>query len=581
VTRIALADLLLPAVDTPLPPALAAMQTRALALAGGFQARGIRRAVVHLDDAWELACVLLGAWRAGVCVTLPGDELPGTVARVAPSVQCWINDGGTLGDLTADLAAEDAASLAMAPATAVALHAVKPDALVGDTLDPQPLALDLPCLVLATSGSTGESKLIGKTLAQLANEVDVLDTLWGESLRDATVLGSVSTQHIYGLLFRVLWPLSAGCSIVRKQLPFPEDLQRATLWHARAVWISSPALLKRMGDNLDWTALAGRVAKVFSSGGPLAAETSQSLQARLGQAPIEVYGSSETGGVGWRQGGDRWTPFPGTDIGQDEDGSLWVRSSYLPPGHTEHMADAVQIDADGFRLLGRLDRIVKLEEKRISLPRIEQVLCSHDWVSDARLGVVSGRRASLGAVVALNQAGIDALRGGGRRALIEVLRQALAPHVEDLARPRRWRFVRHLSSNSQGKLRQVDVDAQLQADRPHGPIINSIERQEDTQHIQLEVPLDLAHFSGHFTQAPVLPGVLQIGWAIDLARQHLDLPPCFAGMEVIKFQRLLRPGDASLLELRFDATRGKLYFNYRTGDVPNSSGRILFKHHHA
>jgi acyl-coenzyme A synthetase/AMP-(fatty) acid ligase len=409
----------------------------------------------------------------------------------------------------------------------------------------------------------------------------VLETLWGESLRDATVLGSVSTQHIYGLLFRVLWPLSAGRNMVRKQLPFPEDVQRATLWHARAVWISSPALLKRMGDNLDWAALAGRVVKVFSSGGPLAAETAQSLQARLGQAPVEVYGSSETGGVGWRQGGERWTPFPGTDIGQDDDGSLWVRSSYLPPGHTEHMADAVQIEADGFRLLGRLDRIVKLEEKRISLPRIEQVLCSHEWVSDARLGVVTGRRASLGAVVALNQAGIGALRAGGRRALIEVLRQALAPHVEDLARPRRWRFVRHLSSNSQGKLRQVDVEAQLQADRPRGPIVNGVDRQGDVLNMQLEVPLDLAHFSGHFTQAPVLPGVLQIGWAIDLARQHLELPPCFAGMEVIKFQRLLRPGDTSLLELRFDAARSKLYFSYRSDDAPNSSGRILFKHHDA
>lgn len=555
-TRIALAELLLPPAGTVVSPALAAVQTRALALAGGFHARGIRHAAVHLDDAWELACVLLGAWRAGVCVTLPGDQLPGTLARLAPTMQCWVNDEGGAG-------------------------AVTPDALIGEPLAAEVLSLDLRCLVLATSGSTGESKLIDKTLAQLANEVDVLEALWGEALSDATILGSVSTQHIYGLLFRVLWPLSAGRAIDRKQLPFPEDIQRATLAHGRVAWISSPALLKRMGDNLDWAALAGRVEKVFSSGGPLAAETSQALQTRLGQAPIEVYGSSETGGVGWRQGGDRWTPFPGTQIGHDTDGSLWVRSSYLPPGHTEHMADAVQIDADGFRLLGRLDRIVKLEEKRISLPRIEQVLCGHAWVSDARLGVVSGRRASLGALVALSETGIQALRSIGRRALIEALRQTLAPEVEELARPRRWRFVRHLASNSQGKLRQVDVDAQLAADRPRTPIVHRVERQDDTLSFQLEVPLDLAHFSGHFVTAPVLPGVLQIGWAIDLAREHLSFPSDFAGMEVIKFQRLLRPGDESVLELRFDATRGKLYFSYRSDDAPNSSGRILFQDQHA
>ncbi|QEI07629.1 AMP-binding protein [Pigmentiphaga aceris] len=576
--RLALADLLLPAPGT---TDLAPLQTRALAMAGGFHARGIRQVAVYLDDAWELACVLLGAWRAGVCVTLPGDQLPGTIARLAPTVQCWVNENGAVAEPATDDPVSATPSTVTPAVAASTLLTLAPDALIDQPLPAQSLALGLPGLILATSGSTGESKLIGKTLTQLANEVDVLETLWGDALRHATILGSVSTQHIYGLLFRVLWPLIAGRSIDRKQLPFPEDLQRATLAHDQVAWISSPALLKRMGDNLDWAALGSRVAKVFSSGGPLAAETSQSLHARLGQAPIEVYGSSETGGVGWRQGGDRWTPFPGTDIGQDADGSLWVRSSYLPLGHTEHMADAVQIDADGFRLLGRLDRIVKLEEKRISLPRIEQVLCIHDWVSDARLGVVSGRRASLGALVALSSAGIDALRAGGRRAMTEVLRQALAPHVEELALPRRWRFVRHLPTNSQGKLRQVDVDAQLQADRPHSPIVQHLDRQGDTLHIQLEVPLDLAHFSGHFTQAPVLPGVLQIGWAIELARQHLDFPPCFAGMEVIKFQRLLRPGDTTLLELRFDAARGKLYFSYRADDAPNSSGRVLFKDHHA
>jgi acyl-coenzyme A synthetase/AMP-(fatty) acid ligase len=547
-----LAELLL----APGSAALAALQTRALAIAGGLQARGVRQAAVYLEDAWELACVLLGAWRAGVCVTLPGDQLPGTLARLASGVQCWVNDAGT-GD------------------------ALSPADLLGEPLTPQTLPLDLPCLVLATSGSTGESKLIGKTLAQLSNEVEVLEACWGAELAGAAILGSVSTQHIYGLLFRVLWPLAAGRDIDRKQLPFPEDLQRATMAHGKVAWISSPALLKRMGDNLDWPALAGRVAKVFSSGGPLAADTSQVLHARLGQAPIEVYGSSETGGVGWRQGGERWTPFPGTEIGQDSDGSLWVRSPYLPPGHTEHMADAVQIDAEGFRLLGRLDRIVKLEEKRISLPRIEHVLCSHPWVADARLGVVSGSRASLGALVALSEAGIQALRGSGRRAVVESLRQTLAPEVEELARPRRWRFVRHLAANSQGKLRQLDVEAQLLAERPRSPIVDRVERVEDKLQIQLEVPLDLAHFSGHFSDAPVLPGVLQIGWAIELARQHLDFPASFAGMEVIKFQRLLRPGDQSQLELRFDAARGKLYFSYHSNGAPNSSGRILFADHHA
>ena len=48
-------------------------------------------------------------------------------------------------------------------------------------------------------------------------------------------------------------------------------------------------------------------------------------------------------------------------------------------------------------------------------------------------------------------------------------------------------------------------------------------------------------------------------------------------MEVLKFQQLVRPGDAIELHLRFDRERGKLYFAYRNGVAACSSGRILLE----
>ncbi|WP_164566698.1 acyl-CoA synthetase, partial [Pseudomonas viridiflava] len=118
------------------------------------------------------------------------------------------------------------------------------------------------------------------------------------------------------------------------------------------------------------------------------------------------------------------------------------------------------IDTDGrFELLGRLDRIVKLEEKRISLPLIEQALVTHEWVREARLGVVQENRASLGALVVLSDNGLLALRTQGRRALTEALRQHLRPHCEALALPRRWRLLRQMPLNAQDKLPQADVEA--------------------------------------------------------------------------------------------------------------------------
>ena len=264
------------------------------------------------------------------------------------------------------------------------------------------LDLDACQLSLCTSGSSGEPKRIDKNLRQLANEVEALEQLWGADLGQACIIGSVATQHIYGLLFRVLWPLCAGRPFVRKQLAFPEDLQRASREHPAFAWVASPALLKRMGDNLDWPALSA-VRRVFSSGGALPAEAAQSLHERLRQWPTEILGSSETGGIAWRQGHDLWQPFADVELSQDSDGALLIASPYLPAGHIEHTADAARIAADGrFELLGRLDRIVKLEEKRISLPMLEKALTDHDWVAEARLGVVQENRASLGALLVLS-----------------------------------------------------------------------------------------------------------------------------------------------------------------------------------
>jgi len=529
----------------------AGLTQQALSLAAGLQARDVKHIAVHLEDAGELAIALLGAWRAGIRVLLPADLQEQTRQRWAADVDLWLTDS----------------------------HAL--EALCAEPLSPAVLDLDNCRLSLCTSGSSGEPKRIDKSLRQLANEVLALEQLWGADLDQACIIGSVATQHIYGLLFRVLWPLCAGRTFVRKQLAFPEDLQRASREHPQFAWVASPALLKRMGDNLDWPALS-QVRRVFSSGGALPPEAASSLQQRLQQWPTEILGSSETGGIAWRQGDPLWRPFADVQLSQDPDGALQVASPYLPAGHVEQTADAVRFEADGrFELLGRLDRIVKLEEKRISLPMLEQALMEHDWVAEARLGVVQENRAYLGALLVLSEQGLHSLRNQGRRALTEALRKHLLKHCEVLALPRRWRLLRQLPLNPQGKLPQAEVQALLQAPRPKGPEVLSQHEMDGEWLLQLAVPPDLAYFSGHFPVTPVLPGVVQVDWALALGRQRLELPEKFAGMEVLKFQQLVRPGDQLELSLRFDRERSKLHFAFRNTKAACSSGRIVLETAHA
>lgn len=521
-----------------------------LATAGALRARGIRRAALWFDDAVTLAIALYACWRAGVTAVLPGDARPDTCTALDAAVEGWLTDTAL-------------------PATARPQWSL--DAL-RDAPPLAPAALDPgQALVLCTSGSSGTPKHIEKRWGQLAREVQALQRQWPET--GGAVLGSVSAQHMYGLPFRVLWPLCAGRLIDRRQRLYPEELQQASLRHAAFTWIASPALLRRLGDRLDWAQLRGRLGRIFSSGGALPPDVSDEIAQRLDLRPTEIYGSSETGAVAWRSGADLWQPLPGVAVALDAHGALRVDSPWVEAVDAQ-TADGAALSAGRFELLGRQDRIVKIEEKRIALPMLEQALARHEYVAEARVGRAAGA-SRLTALVALNAAGLHALRNQGRRAVLDSLRRHLAAGFESLAIPRGWRLSRQLPWNSQGKMTQADFDAAA-GPRPLQPMAEPLPAPgPHERRYRLEIPCDLSHFSGHFPTVPVVPGVAQIGWALALARRDLLADLRFAGMEAVKFQRLLRPGDVAELALRWDAGKRKLYFAYTLGDAPCSSARVL------
>ena len=108
------------------------------------------------------------------------------------------------------------------------------------------------------------------------------------------------------------------------------------------------------------------------------------------------------------------------------------------------------------------------------------------------------------------------------------------------------------------------------------PVLLSEHEHDGTWTLVLQLPPDLAYFPGHFPPAPVLPGVVQVAWALGFAAQRFGTPARCRVMEALKFQRLLRPGDRVTLTLRHDASRHKLHFAYRLGEVACSSGRLAW-----
>lgn len=100
--------------------------------------------------------------------------------------------------------------------------------------------------------------------------------------------------------------------------------------------------------------------------------------------------------------------------------------------------------------------------------------------------------------------------------------------------------------------------------------------QADCVVLALRIPKDLTYFSGHFDEIAVVPGVVQIQWAVHYARQYLGLTRAFSHMESVKFKELLLPEQQLELELHYLQQTGKLTFCYRSATCEYSSGRIYF-----
>lgn len=409
-------------------------------LAGRLGEAESRYWALDTDDSFEFACALFACWGAGKTPVLAPPHL------LADARKDLILDGIITSRSDSDAAMPVIAFDQISPADAL-------DGII-------PAASDL---ILFTSGSTGQPMQVQRTIRHFEAEIDVLESVFGQRMAECPVYSTVSHRHVYGMLFRLLWPLVTDRPFATYDFEYPENLLGEFV--EGAALVSSPALLKRIGHLPEKSSADWRI--IFSSGGLLPDYAAKDASRLLGSCPAEVLGSTETSGVAWRQQEEDgaqtpWHTLPEVRIRQDDEGFLEVSSPFTGLSGWHRMGDKVSLATlRTFELLGRGDHIVKIEDKRVSLAEIEQRAMAHPWIIDAAaVALDDDARQYIGVVLQLNDEGQAEMKSCGRVDMNKQIKQWLREKSDPVALPRRFRYEDEIPADPQGK-RQAAIIRQL------------------------------------------------------------------------------------------------------------------------
>ena len=284
-------------------------------------------------------------------------------------------------------------------------------------------------LTFRTSGSTGTPKRCTHRVADLLTEA----AGWADYLgRPTHLIALVPSHHIYGTLFTAMLPdlIGAECRVERAH--GADAVARAK---PGAVVIATPTMWQYLSRSL--LAFPPGVVGV-SSTAPMPAQLAHQLGGQRLARLVEVYGSSETAGIGSRDRHDapfrlldRWTKGPAGGLTASD-------------GEPVAMPDAAQwLDGRHFALLGRIDGAVQIGGLNVFPDRVRDVLLAHAGVAEAavRLDADTGR---LKAFV------VPAAESAGDTLAAELDRWCGA-RVADVERPRRIAGGAKLPRTAMGK----------------------------------------------------------------------------------------------------------------------------------
>jgi len=297
-----------------------------------------------------------------------------------------------------------------------------------------------------TGGSTGKPKLWSKTPRNLFEEAFSHSQRYNISKNDR-ILATVPPYHIYGFLFSVLIPFVSSAGVVADICTFPQEIRKALQNHSATILVSVPMHYRILrGGEIPCDSL--RIA--FSSAGKLNKKDGIYFHKQTGIDIVEIYGSTETGGIASRcqtANDAALEPFDVVDW-KVVDERLYVQSVFISPEIPRDSegffmtGDRVRLeDNNKFLLLGRVDGIVKVGGKRVDMEEIRNKLKQIQEVTEVVVITMPDARGKENEICALVQGNIDKDR----------FRERASKIVEPYAIPRRIKIVDEIPVSSTGK----------------------------------------------------------------------------------------------------------------------------------
>ena len=414
--------------------------------------------------------------------------------------------------------------------------AISQDDMCEESLNPDDIKINL-----FTSGSTGVPKNIVKTLKNL--EIEAQATIDDFGLPENGIIASTtSSAHSYGLAFNFILPFYGNFSINREKIEFPEQFKPCD------ILISTPSFMEKLCKyNF---VFENPPKKIFLAGAKLKDEVYEYF-ARYADV-IDIYGSTETGNIAYKRGGNIFTLISGVDIELEENNQIVVKTPFCP-FEKMPLSDIIEkVSACKFVLKKRTDRIVKIQEKRISLDELENNMKKHPAVEDCYCFMYDEKLCC--AIVCHDPKVND-------------FKKHLSKFSEIL--PKKWRILDEIPKTQNGKIDSAKL-RKIFGMKLSLPFVLSRDKNGETFDINMLFKKNSNFFEGHFDGFPIVPGVVQLYYAKFFAENIFNIDVNHKEAKKIKFSNIMKP--ETIVTLQLTRKGNNLEFVYMNEEKTFSSG---------